>query len=167
MNFPTPWRKLIALCTRTQQDQFGHTVTGFEPRIMRCYNYKLMSFARTSARASNNGNGKKLSKDPEIQKRANKMLVILTAATDARVAVVAVAVVFGWPSARGLSIANIADQLECSPSTMTRCIARFKTLAGLNSAGGIRPGAGSSNGDKPAAVQSVGNIPQETALIAR
>ena len=51
-------------------------------------------------------------------------------------------------------------------------IARFKTLAGLGvPAGGgvrfIRPGAGSLNGDKPAAVQSVGNIPQEPALIAR
>ena len=66
-----------------------------------------------------------------------------------------------------VSIANIADQLECSPSTLTRSIARFKTLAWLNSAGGIRPGAGSSNGDKPAAVQSVGNIPEEPALIAR
>jgi len=61
---------------------------------------------------------------------------------------------------------------------VTRSIARFKTLAGLGvSAGGVRPGAGlpilitaSSDqelGDKPAAVQSVGNIPQEPALIAR
>jgi hypothetical protein len=44
----------------------------------------------------------------------------LTAAIDARVAVVAVAVVFGWPSARGLSVGNIADQLGCSLSTLTR-----------------------------------------------
>jgi hypothetical protein len=35
----------------------------------------------------------------------------VTAAPDARVAVVAVAVVLGWPSARGLSVGNIADQL--------------------------------------------------------
>jgi Homeodomain-like domain len=77
----------------------------------------------------------------------------VTAAPDARVAVVAVAL--GWPSARGLSISNIADQLGRSPSTLTRSIARFKTLAGLNSAGGVRfvrPGAG-SNGDEPAPVQ--------------
>jgi|HubBroStandDraft_6_1064221.scaffolds.fasta_scaffold2656827_1 hypothetical protein len=63
-----------------------------------------------------------------------------------------------------VTIANIADQLECSPSTLTRSIARFKTLAGLNSAGGIRPGAGSSNGDKPAAVQSVAIFPKSPPL---
>ena len=73
----------------------------------------------------------------------------ITAAPDARVAVVAVAVVLGWPSARGLSVGNIADQLGCSSSTLTRSIARFKTMAGLDSGGGVRPGAGSSNGDKP------------------
>ena len=92
----------------------------------------------------------------------------ITAAPDARVAVVAVAVVLGWPSARGLSVGDIADQLGCSLSTLTRSIARFKTLAGLGvSAGGvrfIRPGAG-SNGDKPAAVQS--DIPHEPGFIAR
>ena len=87
----------------------------------------------------------------------------LTAAPDARVAVVAVAVVLGWPSTRGLSVGNIADQLGCSPSTLTRSIARFKTMAGF-AGGGVRPGAGDG---KPAAVQSVGNIPQEPALIAR
>jgi hypothetical protein len=70
----------------------------------------------------------------------------LTAAPDARIGVVAVAVTLGWPSARGLSVSNIADQLGCSLSTLTRSIARFKTMAGLNSAGGvrfIRPGVGS------------------------
>ena len=74
----------------------------------------------------------------------------LTASPDARLAVVAVAVAFGWPSARGLTLGNIADQLGCSLSTLTRCIARFKTMAGLNSADGvrfIRQGVG-SNGDK-------------------
>ena len=35
----------------------------------------------------------------------------VTAATDARVAVVAVAVVFGWPSARGLSIEIMMESL--------------------------------------------------------
>jgi hypothetical protein len=78
----------------------------------------------------------------------------LTAAPDARVAVVAVAVVLGWPSARGLSVGDIADQLGCSLSTLIRSIARFKAVAGLGvPAGGvrfIRPGAG-SNGDKPVA----------------
>jgi AraC-like DNA-binding protein len=81
----------------------------------------------------------------------------LSAAPDARVAVVAVAVTLGWPSARGLSIDNISDQLGCSPSTLTRSIARFKTLARLGvPAGGvrfIRPGAG-LNGDKPAALRT-------------
>ena len=80
----------------------------------------------------------------------------ITAAPDARVAVVAVAVVLGWPSARGLSVGNIADQLGCSLSTLTRSIARFKAIAGLGSAGGVRfvsPGAG-LNDDKPAAVQA-------------
>jgi hypothetical protein len=76
------------------------------------------------------------------------------AAPDARVAV---AVTLGWPSARDLSISNIAGQLGCSPATLTRSIAQFKTLAGLNSDGtiqGIRPGAGSLNGDKPASIQA-------------
>jgi hypothetical protein len=43
----------------------------------------------------------------------------------------------------------------------------FREMAGLNSAGELRPGTGSLNGDKPAAVQSVGNLPEEPALIAR
>jgi hypothetical protein len=93
----------------------------------------------------------------------------LETAPDARVAVVAVAVVLGWPSARGFTLGNITDQLGCWPSTLTRSIARFKAIAGLGSAGGvrfIRPGAG-SGADKPAAVQSVGNIPQEPGSIAR
>jgi hypothetical protein len=70
----------------------------------------------------------------------------LTAAEDSRLAVVAVAVVLGWPSARGFTLGNIADQLGCSPSTLTRSIARFKTMAGLGVSAGdgvrfIRPGA--------------------------
>jgi hypothetical protein len=80
------------------------------------------------------------------------------AAPDARVAVVAVAVVLGWPSARGLSVGNIADQLGCTPATLTRSIARFKTMAGLGPAGGVRfigNGAG-SGGDKPASIQASG-----------
>jgi hypothetical protein len=75
----------------------------------------------------------------------------ITAAPDARVAVVAVAVVLGWPSALGFTLGDITDQLGCSPSTLTRCIARFKTMAGLSSAGGGRPD-GSLNGDKPALI---------------
>jgi hypothetical protein len=59
----------------------------------------------------------------------------LAAAPDSRVAIVAVAVVLGWPSARGLSVGNIADQLGCSLSTLTRSIARFKTMAGLAGGG--------------------------------
>jgi hypothetical protein len=61
----------------------------------------------------------------------------LTAATDSRLAVVAVAVALGWPSAKDLTLANVADQLGCSLSTLTRSIARFRELAGLGvSAGG-------------------------------
>jgi len=75
----------------------------------------------------------------------------LTAAPDARVAVVAVAVVLGWPSARGFSIGDVAD-LGCSLSSLTRSIARFKISAGL-AAGFISDGGG-SNGDKPTAVQA-------------
>jgi hypothetical protein len=77
----------------------------------------------------------------------------LETSPDARVGVVAVAFTLGCPSTRGLTLADIADQLGCSPSTLTRAIARFKALAGLDSNGamqGIRVGAGSSNGDKPA-----------------
>jgi hypothetical protein len=66
----------------------------------------------------------------------------LTDAPDARVAVVAVAVVLSWPSTRGLTVGNIATRLGWSPATLTRSIARFKTLAGL-AGGGVRPGAGS------------------------
>jgi hypothetical protein len=55
----------------------------------------------------------------------------LMVAPDSRVAIVAVAVVFGWPSAKGQSIGDIADQLGCSLSTLNRSIARFKAMAGL------------------------------------
>jgi hypothetical protein len=78
----------------------------------------------------------------------------VTRATDARLAVVSVAVALGWPSTRGLSIGNIAGQLGCTTTALTRSIAKFREMAGLNSAGGIRPGAGSLNGDKPAAGQA-------------
>jgi hypothetical protein len=72
----------------------------------------------------------------------------VTSAEDSRLAVVAVAVALGWPSARGLTLGNIAGQLGCSLSTLTGSIARFKAIAGLGVfAGGIRPGAGSLNGD--------------------
>lgn len=81
----------------------------------------------------------------------------VTGAQDARLAVVSVAVVLGWPSIRGLTVPDLADQLGCSLSTLTRSIARFKTMAGLDSNGGgvrfIRPGA-ASNGDKSPAVRS-------------
>jgi len=81
----------------------------------------------------------------------------ITAAPDARLAVVAVAIVLGWPSTRGLSVPAIAEQLGVSTSTMGRACARFREMAGLGvSAGGVRfvgNGAG-SNGHKPAAVQA-------------
>ncbi len=66
-------------------------------------------------------------------------------------AVIAVAVVLGWPSTRRLTVTEIAEQIGCTPATIARACARFREMAGLDSDGGIRPGAGSSNGDKPAA----------------
>jgi hypothetical protein len=60
----------------------------------------------------------------------------VTGAQDARLAVVSVAVVLGWPSTRDLTLGNIADQLGCSLSTLSRSITQFKTLAGLDSASG-------------------------------
>jgi hypothetical protein len=80
----------------------------------------------------------------------------LAEAKDARFAVIVVAIVLGWPSTRGLTVTEIADQIECSPATISRACARFREMAGLAAGGGvrfIRPGAG-SNGDKPAAVQA-------------
>jgi hypothetical protein len=87
----------------------------------------------------------------------------LTAAQDARFAAIVVAIVLGWPSTRGLTVPEIARQLGVSTPTITRACTRFREMAGLGvCAGGvrfIRPGAGSSNGDKPAGGSSVGNIP--------
>jgi hypothetical protein len=60
----------------------------------------------------------------------------ITAAPDARVAVVAVAVVLGWPSARGLSVGNIADQLGCTTAALNRSIARFRAMSGVDHDGG-------------------------------
>jgi hypothetical protein len=93
----------------------------------------------------------------------------ITAASDARLAVVSVAVVLGWPSIRGLTVPEIAEQLGCSPVTITRACNRFREMAGLDSAGGIqriRPGAGSSNGAGAGGDSGVGNIPQEPGPIA-
>ena len=78
-------------------------------------------------------------------------------APDARVAVVAVGITLGWPSTRGWTVPEIAEQLGVSTATITRACARFRQLANLDSDGAIqriRPGAGSSNGEKPAAVQA-------------
>jgi hypothetical protein len=69
----------------------------------------------------------------------------ILAAPDARIAFVVVAIALRWPSVRGLSIDNVASQLGCTPVALTRSIARFKAMAGLDSASGvrfIRPGAG-------------------------
>jgi hypothetical protein len=79
-------------------------------------------------------------------------------AEDARLAIIVVGVVFGWPSTRGLSIADIASQIGCSPLTITRAGVKFREMAGLGVPAGCGwPGAGSLNGETPAAVQSVGN----------
>jgi hypothetical protein len=55
----------------------------------------------------------------------------ITAAEDARFAVIVVAVTLQLPSVRGLSIGDIAGQLECSPATITRACTRFREMAGL------------------------------------
>jgi hypothetical protein len=82
----------------------------------------------------------------------------ITAAKDARFAAIVVAVVLGWPSTRGLTVTEIAEQIGCTPATIARACARFREMSGLrvSATGGvrfIRPGAG-SNGDKPPAVQA-------------
>jgi hypothetical protein len=78
----------------------------------------------------------------------------LTESKDARFAVIVVAIVLGWPSTRGFTLSGIADQLGVSVLTISRACARFREMAGLDSAGQLRPGAGSLNGDKPAAVRA-------------
>jgi hypothetical protein len=79
----------------------------------------------------------------------------LAAAPDARLAVVAVAVVLGWPSVRGWTVPDIARQLGVSAATIARACAQFGEMSGLGAAGFQydRPGAG-FNGDKPAAVRA-------------
>jgi hypothetical protein len=75
----------------------------------------------------------------------------ITAAQDARFGIIMVAIVLGWPSARGWTIPEIASQIGCSPLTITRACARFREMAGLDADGamqGIRVGAGPGN--KPA-----------------
>jgi hypothetical protein len=90
-------------------------------------------------------------------------------APDARLAIIAISITLGWPSTRGLTVPEIAGQLGVSAATITRACARFREMSGLGSVADgvrfIRPGAG-SNADKPVAVQSVGNIPQEPGPIA-
>jgi hypothetical protein len=54
----------------------------------------------------------------------------VTGAEDIRLAVVAVAVVLGWPPARNLSVDNIAGQLGCTPAALTRSIARSRRWPG-------------------------------------
>jgi hypothetical protein len=78
----------------------------------------------------------------------------MEAATDARVPIIAVALTLRFPSVRGLSLAAIAEQIVCSPATITRSMTKFREMSGLV-AGGIqfiRPGAG--YGDKPPAARA-------------
>ena len=63
----------------------------------------------------------------------------ITAAKDARLAVIVVAIVLGWPSTRGYTVPAIADQLGVSALTITRACARFREMAGLDSDGRLRP----------------------------
>ena len=92
----------------------------------------------------------------------------VSAASDARFAIIVVAIVLGWPSTRGWTVPEIAEQLGVSTVTISRACARFREMAGLYSAGGvrfIRPGAGSNGGDKPVAERRQYFL--EPALIAR
>jgi hypothetical protein len=52
----------------------------------------------------------------------------ITTAPDARVAV---AVTLQWPSVRGLTVPEIAEQLGCSPATIPRACTKFREIAGL------------------------------------
>jgi hypothetical protein len=63
----------------------------------------------------------------------------LEKATDARFAIIVVAIVLGWPSTPGFTVPEIAGQLGCSPSTIGRACAKFREMSGLGgSAGGVR-----------------------------
>jgi hypothetical protein len=91
----------------------------------------------------------------------------VTALEDAKLGIIAIWLMLQWPSTRGLSLSNIAGQLGCSPTTITRACARFREMSGPEvSAGGvrfIRPGAG-SGGDKPAALRVWAMLPKIPAL---
>jgi hypothetical protein len=81
----------------------------------------------------------------------------LSASTDAKLAWITVAVVFKLTSVRGFSVDYIAEQIGCSVQALTRSIARFRAMSGLDSDGAIqqrvRPDSGAS-GDKPAAIRA-------------
>jgi hypothetical protein len=63
----------------------------------------------------------------------------ITAAPDARLAVVAVSVVLQWPSTRGMTAASIAEQLGVSAATVIRACTKFREISGLGaSASGVR-----------------------------
>jgi hypothetical protein len=57
----------------------------------------------------------------------------VTTSTDARLAGISVAVVFRLTSVRGFSVDYIAGQIGCTPAALTRSIARFRALAGIDS----------------------------------
>ena len=65
----------------------------------------------------------------------------------------------GWPSARGLSVGNIADQVGCTTLALTRSIARFKAAAGLDSFSLVPRNAGQAGGGS-----GVSKYSQETGL---
>jgi hypothetical protein len=74
----------------------------------------------------------------------------LTAADDPRLGWVAVAVALRLTSARGLTVANIAGQLGCSPTTINRYISRFAKMADLDLGGdlqSVRPNSRSNGAE--------------------
>jgi hypothetical protein len=78
----------------------------------------------------------------------------LTTADDKRAGCIAVAIVLKLTSVRGLTVANIADQLGCSPTTINRYTARFARMVSDGGLQSIRPGS-KSNGAEPVAVPGV------------
>ena len=56
-------------------------------------------------------------------------------ASDPRLAWTAIALTFSLTLDRGLSVTEIAGQMGVSPLTLSRATARFREMAGLDSAG--------------------------------
>jgi hypothetical protein len=74
-------------------------------------------------------------------------------AANPRLAWITVALTFDLTSVRGWTEVQIANHLGVSPSTLSRATARFREMAGLDHAGGLKS-IHQSNGDKPTSIQA-------------